>query len=503
MQYTSKDLQSQPKLIDISSPTRSLGTYPPPPARKSCGMDSLGDDTKIGEIGDEEERYDSLESKIERFRDVDSDSEESDRTGLKNINNRAQSSNRINFGGVKSRGFLGLKGIYILGISFVIVFMLGYLATRKNASSMSLNLLGTLSDKDAEATTTEQTVNVISSDEKGKAIELDVTTAGGVIGKVGEIKTSFEEKVPVKSASATTAAPPAPKSSTGQTDLLGLDQVPRRYRYGANFQPRPIKDSESQTTSSDGGPADDPENDNALVNHIPTAEELAEIFEFEKERYETEQPFWRTYVWEKPRVHESLTRILASLTGVGRLFFSASWFCLGFVDRYINQQAELELYAWTREARQRPVPSSIPVGLAGNHPHRVKVDVSSEQPVDGRSALNTDDILTPNLDEDGERLQSDNVDNSTVRRRRRIIHRHDKKRGVDWFSSWRTKPKFAQVRPPAFAGGSLVKWGRLAEEARGELGGTCAGGTWLQDYKTLHQEVRFFVSFWKESDNPQ
>lgn len=51
--------------------------------------------------------------------------------------------------------------------------------------------------------------------------------------------------------------------------------------------------------------------------------------------------------------------------------------------------------------------------------------------------------------------------------------------------------------PAEFSGGNLVKWGLLDQEAREELGGTCEGAKWLNEYKLLHEEVGTFSLYFR------
>lgn len=146
--------------------------------------------------------------------------------------------------------------------------------------------------------------------------------ANPFLGKAIDTEGKGERKSTTKKLLRSSPLQELQKVSTWQSNILGLDQVPRRYRYGANFQPQMLKkdkESNSQDTSEENS-ADD-ENDNALVNKVPSEEQLAKVFESEKRRYKMEAPYWWTYVWEKPKVDESLTRLLSSLTKV-RYFHS-------------------------------------------------------------------------------------------------------------------------------------------------------------------------------------
>lgn len=80
-------------------------------------------------------------------------------------------------------------------------------------------------------------------------------------------------------------------------------------------QAQRVKDSNSQDTSQ-GSEENDEENDNAMVSAVPTDEQLAAIFAGEKERYEEEEPFWRSFVWSAPPVHETLLKFTDKLDAV-------------------------------------------------------------------------------------------------------------------------------------------------------------------------------------------
>lgn len=47
----------------------------------------------------------------------------------------------------------------------------------------------------------------------------------------------------------------------------------------------------------------------------------------------------------------------------------------------------------------------------------------------------------------------------------------------------------AETDTREFFGGDLSKWVALMSESSEELGGSCAGATWLQTYKDMHEDV--------------
>lgn len=98
-----------------------------------------------------------------------------------------------------------------------------------------------------------------------------------------------------------------------EENLLGLDQIPRRYRFGAYSRP-PSTDEETSDTSLEWEEADfDPEEEES---EVPGERRLKRLYKAGKKKYEAEEPFWRKFVWEAPKVHESLAKFLALLDEV-------------------------------------------------------------------------------------------------------------------------------------------------------------------------------------------
>ena len=103
------------------------------------------------------------------------------------------------------------------------------------------------------------------------------------------------------------------------SNLLGIDTVPRRYLYGANFQPalmaKAIADAESDEENGSDAAR---ENTNKLVDELPTHEEREQSFLLEQSRYLRERSDWETFVWTPPPAHESLVNFAARLNDVRR-----------------------------------------------------------------------------------------------------------------------------------------------------------------------------------------
>ena len=53
-----------------------------------------------------------------------------------------------------------------------------------------------------------------------------------------------------------------------------------------------------------------------MVSEVPTEEQLVAIFAAEKIHYREEEPFWRSYVWKAPPVHETLETFISKLSDV-------------------------------------------------------------------------------------------------------------------------------------------------------------------------------------------
>lgn len=118
--------------------------------------------------------------------------------------------------------------------------------------------------KKSGRTPTRQEQELLYLDQQAKDAARWSARIAGVVGKfvggraksspVVEKKQQKGSKVKGKKTITVTAAPGANKKPTGRDNILGLDQVPRRYRYGANFQPpaqTSTKDSNSQDTSDE------------------------------------------------------------------------------------------------------------------------------------------------------------------------------------------------------------------------------------------------------------
>ncbi|KAL8290250.1 hypothetical protein RQP46_003189 [Phenoliferia psychrophenolica] len=367
--------------------------------------------------------------------------------------------------------------------------------------------------KDSGRAPTAQEKVFLEMERKAKAEEVRLSLKGRIGALVGKIAAAAPGRkdpsgavVPVKVAEkpksggagglvkekkvvTVTPPPAAKKAPTGDGNLLGLDQVPRRYRYGANFQPaaqtKATKDSNSQDTSSK-----DEENDNAMVSEVPTEEQLAAIFAAEKTRYDEEEPFWRSFVWTAPRVHETLDNFLAKL-----------------------DTDELALRDWIREMRTQPRPPAKKLGLSamGSMRQHVAEDdsdsssniISSDNlDVDIEIAVVEDDVADPQAAYDP---LTEPIDEETPRRR--IIGRGMRRFSPDDHSSsakvrarakFDRKPsgsfKLRELEPADFVGGNLNKWGALMVESKDEVSGTCQGSNWLHEYQQMHEE---FLAEWQ------
>ncbi|KAK4699079.1 hypothetical protein P7C70_g7187, partial [Phenoliferia sp. Uapishka_3] len=284
-----------------------------------------------------------------------------------------------------------------------------------------------------------------------------------------------------------TRQPGAKKKPTGVGNILGLDQVPRRYRYGANFQPSTTKSKDSASNPVD--PSSDEENDNAKVSTIPTEAQLAVIFESERERYHEEESFWRSFSWKAPPVHRTLSKFISKL-----------------------DPEELRLRDWIRDMRTQPRPEARNLGLSAMGPTGPGEAASSQQAVEDADADDGDDspvvieveIIDADVGDpqvgDPQLAYEPEVEAAPAEvARHRLLQRRlsadDDSASAKLRARARVdrKPSSAKLReltPSDFVGGNLVKWGALMTESKEELGGTCEGANWLYEYQQLHDEMR-------------
>lgn len=176
--------------------------------------------------------------------------------------------------------------------------------------------------------------------------EEDVMTLADVAPSAAPKKSSHRRKKKPKAKSK--AAPPTePESPPAPPGLLSLHGPARRHVFGANFQ---------VGTKPDPNGGDD-EFQNLPVNHVPTEDELRDVFETEREAYVEHEDFWRSFEWRAPAVHESLRRFEALLTDV-RLFS-----CCSPIPTDLEVQEEAHYRDWVRTMRRLEQPAAHGVGL--------------------------------------------------------------------------------------------------------------------------------------------
>ena len=231
--------------------------------------------------------------------------------------------------------------------------------------------------------------------------------------------------------------------------LLGLDQILRRFMYGANF----IANEKDEDKGSKR------DRTNVLLKKALSEKDLKKRADYGKKRYFEEKELWQSFVWVAPAPDASLDR---------------------FIDRLDDEEKALR--EWTYEMRINPEPAAQPVGLAANASFLLTEALED-------AGHDLDDLI--------EEAEAGLAAQAVAGKGPRRLPAQNKKREAVAVPPSKDGPKKKLDKRGAamplslgdFSGGSLSKWGALITEQKARYGGMCAGATWLDEYKEMHEQV--------------